>query len=79
MQIKITPKTAGNSVNVRKGQTGKAHSEIVRTEPDGAILDAETTKAGKYYKVSGGYVLAELAVVVDEDPAEAEPATADDE
>ena len=61
MLIKITPKTKGNRVNVRKGMSGKANDVIVDTLEDGAIVEAKATKGGEWYKVAEGYVMAALA------------------
>lgn len=61
MLIKITPKTKGNSVNVRKAMSGKGNDVIVTTLADGEIVEAKVTKDGKWYKVAEGYVMASLA------------------
>lgn len=60
MLIKITPKTRGNRVNVRKGMSGKANDVIVDTLEDGAIVEGTPTGNGKWYKTGQGYVLASL-------------------
>ena len=61
MLIKITPKTKGNRVNVRKAMSGKGNDVIVTTLADGEIVEAKATKGGEWYKVAEGYVLATLA------------------
>jgi len=73
MLIKITPKTRGNRVNVRKAMSGKGNEVIVDTLEDGAIVEGTLSKDGTYYKVTGGYVLATLCQKVPRGKKKATP------
>ena len=64
MLIKITPKTKGNSVNVRKAMSGKGNETIVTTLEDGAIVEGKPSSNGQWYKVDQGYVMASLVTPV---------------
>lgn len=64
MQIRITPKTKGNRVNVRAGMSGKRNGVVTTTLADGTILDAETTRNENWFKVEDGYVRSELCTVI---------------
>ena len=77
MKVRVTPKTAGNSVNVRRGmkfdENGVPATKAIDTLKDGAVVEAERTKNDDWYKVAKGYILSSLCEVVEEDePAEEE-------
>ena len=61
MKIRITPKRRGNNVAVRKAMSGKGNGVIVAKLADGTEVEAAPSNDGKWYKVEGGYVRAELA------------------
>lgn len=60
MLYKVTPKNAGNGVNVRKAMAGKGLDVIVAVMPAGSILEGKLSKNGEWVKVDGGYIRAEL-------------------
>ena len=64
MLTKITPKTRGNRVNVRKAMSGKGNEVIIDTLEDGAIVEGTLSKDGAWYKVEQGYVMASLCAKV---------------
>lgn len=64
MLIKITPKTKGNSVNVRKAMSGKGNDTIITTLEDGAIVEGKLASNGQWYKVDEGYIMAALCTPV---------------
>ena len=57
-RYKVTPRTAGNAVNVRDAPGG----DVVGTVVDGDVV--EGTVEGDWVKTEGGYIVRELLVNV---------------
>ena len=73
MKIKITPKqNPNNVVNVRAAMSGKKYDDIVTKLSPGAIVEAKETRNGEWFKVDGGYVRADLAVIVEDETDDAD-------
>ena len=68
MNIRVTPKTAGNVVNVRQAMSGKGNSVVVGTLPDGFETVATETTNDSWLKVETddlkGYIRSDLVTIL---------------